>query len=62
MHEYTVQFHSFLSGVEYRGGTVIQTFMDTLAQKTCAITATFQQLQISRSNSTLDTQDGFIDM
>ena len=32
--------------IEYRGGIVIQTFIDTLAQKTCAITASFQQLQL----------------
>lgn len=32
--------------VEYKGGIVIQTFIDTLAKKTCAITASFQQLQL----------------
>ncbi|KAL8559615.1 hypothetical protein ACOMHN_008326 [Nucella lapillus] len=32
--------------VGYRGGIVIQTFIDTLAQKTCAITASFQQHQL----------------
>ena len=37
--------------LEYKGGIVIQTFIDTLAKKTCAITASFQQLQLKGPSS-----------
>ncbi|XP_025103482.1 lysosomal-trafficking regulator-like isoform X3 [Pomacea canaliculata] len=37
--------------LDYNGGTVIQTFIDTLAKKTCVITAALQQLQIQSLQS-----------
>ncbi|XP_070180486.1 lysosomal-trafficking regulator-like [Littorina saxatilis] len=40
--------------MEYKGGIVIQTFIDTLAQKTCAITAAFQQLQLKSQKKNID--------
>jgi hypothetical protein len=34
----------------YEGGGVIQTFIDTLAKKTCTVTATLQQISLQSSN------------
>ncbi|XP_055879864.1 lysosomal-trafficking regulator-like isoform X2 [Biomphalaria glabrata] len=52
----------------YEGGSVIQTFIDTLAQRTCTVTATLQQLSLqklkdnprSESPPLLDSDNDFL--